>query len=90
MEDRAEFAGNLKAELLDVRECLRRRELTQAEAMQRVTAVRERRLAGLREPQQQRFFDRASRGEHPKLEFLPQPQPYRIPIIRAADTGREI
>jgi hypothetical protein len=59
MEERAEFAGNLKAELLDVAEGYRRRELTQAEAIKRVMAVRERRMAGVREPEQQRFFDRA-------------------------------
>lgn len=52
MEDRAELAGNLKAELLDVREGLRLNQITQAQAIERVTAVRGRRLAAVLEPQQ--------------------------------------
>lgn len=50
MEGMAEFAGNLKAELLDVREGLRLGQLTQAEALQRVGTVRQRRIAGMDNP----------------------------------------
>lgn len=91
MEDRAELAGNLKAELLDVREGLRLNQITQAQAIERVTAVRGRRLAAVLEPQQLRFFAQAAKGirPHPELSRR-QSEPYRVPIIRAADTGREI
>lgn len=41
---RADIASDLKAELLETMEMLRRRELTTVEAMNRVRAIRQRRL----------------------------------------------
>lgn len=73
MEERAELAGNLMAELLEVREGLRMREITQVEALQRIDTVRQRRLAGL-EPQQRRYFEQLGKVKQP-VEFTPVRQP---------------
>lgn len=46
MEGAAEFAGNLLAELMDLREDIRMRSLTEAEAKQRLAAIRRKREMG--------------------------------------------
>lgn len=46
-DERMAFAGDLKAELLDVQESLRMRELTPQEALDRVRAIRRKRIMGL-------------------------------------------